>query len=116
MQGMQWGQFMRKTISITESTFNPVVASLAMASLLGACHNASATGQYEAEKVAGIGSTVQVSGVKFIGSVPTGMGRADAWVPRVEHFQQLALDLSKAQEDLPVEMRLASADYLDYLD
>lgn len=113
---MQWGQFMRKTISVTESTFNPVVASLAMASLFGACQTASATGQYEAEKVAGLGSTAQVSGVTFIGSVPTGMGRTEAWVPRVEHFQQLALDLSREQEDLPVEMRLGSADYLDYLD
>jgi len=37
-------------------------------------------------------------------------------VPTVEHFQRLALDLSMAQEELPPEMRLGSADYLDYLD
>jgi hypothetical protein len=108
---------MRRTATATESTFNPIVASLTIASVFGACATAASTGLYGVEGAApAIHPSVYVAGAKFVGAIPTGSVSANQWVPTVEHFQRLALDLSSVQEDLPPEMRLGSSDYLDYLD
>lgn len=107
---------MRKPMTVTESTINPVVASLAMASVFGACSTAASTGLYGIAEAAAMRPPIYVAGAKFMGTIPTGSVAAHLWVPTVEHFQRLALDLSMAQEELPPEMRLGSAEYLDYLD
>lgn len=107
---------MRKTAIATESTFNPFVASLAMASAFGACSTAASQGMHGISEAASVRLPIFVAGARFIGASPTGSAASPLWVPTVEHFQRLALDLSMAQEELPPEMRLGSADYLDYLD